>query len=100
MATRMPLPPGNSQIRMYDGHVYRAGRAGGSVTIDNPEHAKAINAKLGNGDAGLLDARFHVHGATGTPGRVCTVCGFRAYAWSMTCPRGSCGAPTEPEQPG
>lgn len=95
MPIRMPVPPGNKQLRMYDGTVLKADR--GHVTIDNPDHAKAINAMGGNGDAGLLNAAFAVHGAVTKPGRVCPACGFHGYAFTMTCPRASCGTQTVPE---
>jgi hypothetical protein len=97
MPVQVNLPPGNSQVRMYDGTVYKAGRPGGRITVDNAEHAKAIDAMGGNGTAGLLNASGAVYGAVRKPGRICTRCGFHAYPWSLECPRPGCGAPTEPE---
>lgn len=95
--TTVQLPPGNRSLRLYDGTRYVAAREGGHVTIDNPDHAKAINAMQGNGDAGLLNASDAVYGAVrGKAGRVCTRCRFVAYAWATDCPR--CGSATEPEQ--
>lgn len=92
------LPPGNRGFRMQsDGTHYQAAREGGRVWVED-RHVADINGMGGNGDAGLLNARFAEYGTAGKPGRVCTRCGFIAYPWSMNCPRSSCGAPTEPEQ--
>ena len=89
MPIRMPLPPGNTGFTMYDGTHYKGDR--GHVTIDSPEHARAINAMGGNGTAGLLNAQFSVYVHGGKAGRVCTGCGRVYYAFTMTCPRPSCG---------
>jgi hypothetical protein len=90
------LPPGCRSLQMEDGRRYVAARTGGRVEVSS-EHAAAIDRMSGNGTAGLLTAQFREFSDSRRRGRVCTRCGFRAYAWSMTCPRSSCGAATEPE---
>jgi hypothetical protein len=83
-------------MRMEDGKHYRANREGGKILVDD-HHVDAINRMDGNGTAGLLNAAFREYGTSGKPGRRCTGCGRIYYAWTMTCPRPSCGAATEPE---
>ena len=95
MPIRMPVPPGNKQIRMYDGTLLKADR--GYVTVEEPAHARAINSMGGNGTAGLLNASFAVYGGNKRAGRWCKSCQpARLWnAWNLTCSR--CGAATEPE---
>lgn len=96
---QVQLPPGCRSLQMEDGRKYVAAREGGMVTVSDA-HARAIDKMPGNGVAGLITAGFRVYvGGDRAPGRICTRCGFHAYGWSMTCPRSSCGAPTEPVQP-
>lgn len=90
------LPPGNRSLQMEDGTRYVAGRSGGRVEVSE-DHARAIDRLSGNGTAGLLTAQWREYGGSSRPGRVCTSCGFIAYAWATTCPRTGCGAPTQPE---
>jgi hypothetical protein len=88
------LPPGQRSIGMYDGSRYAAAREGGRVEVDE-RHVAHINAMDGNGDAGLLNARFREYGTRGKAGRVCP-CSARVWnSWSAACPK--CGGPTEPE---
>ena len=93
---KVQLPPGNRSVQMQDGTRYVAAREGGHVDVSDA-HARAIDQVSGNGTAGLLTAGFRSFSRGSAPGRVCTRCGFHAYAWSLTCPRSGCGAPTEPE---
>ena len=96
MPSVVNLPPGCRSLQMEDGQRYLASRAGGKVTVSD-EHAAAIDRIPGNGTAGLVTGQFREYGGSRTPGRRCTACGRLSYAWAMTCPRPSCGAPTEPE---
>ncbi len=89
---RVNLPPGCRSLRMEDGTRYRASREGGFVNVSEA-HAAAINAMPGNGTAGLVSAQPGQYAAVGGPGRNCTACRFKAYAWTTTCPR--CGSATE-----
>lgn len=92
--TTVNFPPGMRSVKLYDGTRYVAAREGGHVTVDNPDHAAAINAMGGNGDAGLLSARWRQFGGSrGKPGRTC--CGRLYYAFTTVCPR--CGSETVPE---
>lgn len=96
---KVNLPPGCAQLKFADGdpRPVRATRPGGSVVVSD-ERARMIDSMTGNGEGGLVHAAFREYGdSTRSPGRVCTRCGFKAYAWSLTCPRSSCGAGTVPE---
>jgi hypothetical protein len=95
---KVQLPKGCRSLAFNDGGKPAvADREGGHVDVSD-RRAAMIDSMAGNGDAGLVGrAGFHEYGTVRKPGRVCTRCGFRAYAWSLTCPRASCGAPTEPE---
>jgi hypothetical protein len=87
-------PPGLRSLRFEDGSRRVAAREGGRIEVSDGQ-AAAIDRMDGNGTAGLLTASFREFGETqGRPGRVCTGCGRRWYAWTTTCH--SCHAPTEP----
>lgn len=73
--------------------MYNAER--GRVTIDNPEHAKAINRMAGNGTAGLLNASFAVYSPPKGKGRWCVPCRRLWFAWTTECPK--CGKATVAE---
>lgn len=88
---RMNLPPGNRSVQMEDGTRYVASRQGGHVEVSD-QHARDIDKLSGNGDGGLLHAVAGAYGAgTGGPSRTCERCGFRGYAFTLTCPRSFCG---------
>lgn len=89
MASRVLMPPGMEGINMGDGTRYHD-RPGGAVTVSD-EHAVAIDAMNGNGDAGLITGKFR--GFLGTRrGRRCEPCNRTWQAWTETCHR--CGSPT------
>lgn len=96
MPSRVNLPPGCRSLAMEDGTRYVAPRSGGAVTVSD-DHAAAIDRIDGNGTAGLVTGQFREYGGTGKPGRVCSGCGRRYYAFTTQCPREVCGAPTVPE---
>jgi hypothetical protein len=96
LPSKVNLPPGCRSLQMEDGQRYVAPREGGTVTVSDT-HAAAIDRMDGNGTAGLVTAGFREYGTSGSAGRRCTGCGRAYYRWTMTCPRGVCGAATEPE---
>jgi|HubBroStandDraft_2_1064218.scaffolds.fasta_scaffold129620_3 hypothetical protein len=94
--TPVTLPPGCYGIKMEsDGREFNA-KPGGSLRVPD-EYASELAASNA-GRNGIISVGLHA--TLGTKrGRVCTRpgCHFRAQAWSLTCPRLGCGAPTREE---
>ncbi len=88
------FPPGMRSLAFTDGlPPATASREGGRVELSD-ERARAVDAMTGNGDAGLVTARFRSYGGT-KRGRVCSCSPTIWNAWTTQCPK--CKSLTLPE---
>lgn len=88
------VPPGCTGLKMEDGTRYGASRTG-RLTVDRPEHVKAIMKASGASGGPISHA---VHAAPlDTPSRHCPECTFIGYGWQTQCPKGH--GPMRPGRP-
>lgn len=92
--TPVTLAPGCYGLQMQsDGREFNS-TPGGSLRV--PDRYEDELRRSNAGRNGLITIGLHLSIGT-RRGRVCTRCSFRAQAWSETCPRSGCGAPTREE---
>lgn len=94
--TPVTLPGGCYGIQMQStGQEFNAD-PGGTVRV--PDEYMGELSQSNAAQNGIISVGLHVSIGTKKT-RVCTRpgCNFRAQAWSVTCPRSGCGAPTREE---